>query len=161
MLPNRYLFELADRPPADMAALLSIFRPVPPLVRTKATSLLETIRAAVKESLSPKIGNDSADSTKPPETAQVIPMDEEGRSTSEKSLADESKSTSVLWSSQKPSEWLFFFTSTEDMEKHSTDISAQSSSFLGKTPGKSYLAYSSSGSSLFSSNVLKHVCNFL
>lgn len=107
VLPNRYLFELADRPPADMAALLSIFRPVPPLVRTKATSLLETIRAAVKESLSPKIGNDSADSTKPPETAQVIPMDEEGPSTSEKSLADESKSTSVLWSSQKPSEWIF------------------------------------------------------
>lgn len=160
MLPNRYLFELADRPPADMAALLSIFRPVPPLVRTKATSLLETIRAAVKESLSPKTGNDNVDNTKPPEIAQLIPMDEEP-STSEKFSADESKSTSVLWSSQKPSEWLFIFASTEDMEKHSTDISAQSSSFLGKTPGKSYLAYSSSGSSLFSSNVLKHVCNFL
>lgn len=105
MLPNRYLFELADRPPADMAALLSIFRPVPPLVRTKATSLLETIRAAVKESLSPKTGNDNVDNTKPPEIAQVIPMDEEP-STSEKFSADESKSTSVLWSSQKPSEWI-------------------------------------------------------
>lgn len=105
MLPNRYLFELADRPPADMAALLSIFRPVPPLVRTKATNLLETIRAAVKESLSPKIGDDNVDNTKPPEIAQVIPMDEEP-STSEKFSADESKSTSVLWSSQKPSEWI-------------------------------------------------------
>lgn len=105
VLPNRYLFELADRPPADMAALLSIFRPVPPLVRTKATSLLETIRAAVKESLSPKTGNDNVDNTKPPEIAQVIPMDEEP-STSEKFSADESKSTSVLWSSQKPSEWI-------------------------------------------------------
>lgn len=49
---------------------------------------------------------------------------------------------------------------TENMKKHFTDISAPSSSFLGRKSGKSHLAYSSSGSSLFSSNVLKHVCIF-
>ncbi|KAL5482663.1 RRP6 [Sanghuangporus weigelae] len=52
VLPNHYLFQLAERPPADMAALLTVFRPVPPLVRTKATRLLEVIRTAVKEALS-------------------------------------------------------------------------------------------------------------
>ncbi|KAL5524580.1 RRP6 [Sanghuangporus sanghuang] len=56
VLPNHYVFQLAERPPADMAALLAVFRPIPPLVRTKATSLLEVIRTAVKEALS-KAGN--------------------------------------------------------------------------------------------------------
>lgn len=51
VLPNHYLFQLAERPPADMSALLSVFRPVPPLVQAKASGLLEVIRAAVKESL--------------------------------------------------------------------------------------------------------------
>ncbi|EJC98038.1 uncharacterized protein FOMMEDRAFT_149467 [Fomitiporia mediterranea MF3/22] len=49
VMPNHYLFQLAERPPTDMANLLSIFRPVPPLVRTQAASLLEVIRTAVKE----------------------------------------------------------------------------------------------------------------
>ncbi|KAL5501535.1 RRP6 [Sanghuangporus vaninii] len=51
VLPNHYLFHLAERPPADMAALFAVFRPIPPLVRIKATSLLEVIRTAVKEAL--------------------------------------------------------------------------------------------------------------
>lgn len=50
VLPNHYLFQLAERMPADLASLLAIFRPVPPLVRVKSNDLLEKIRNAVKES---------------------------------------------------------------------------------------------------------------
>lgn len=50
ILPNHYLFQIAERLPADLPALLGIFRPVPPSVRIKAGELLETIHAAVKRS---------------------------------------------------------------------------------------------------------------
>ncbi|KAI5121065.1 hypothetical protein M0805_008580 [Coniferiporia weirii] len=58
VLPNHYLFQLAERPPADVAALLRVFRPVPPLVRAKAGSLLDTILAAVKEQTSQGVSNE-------------------------------------------------------------------------------------------------------
>ncbi|EMD39730.1 hypothetical protein CERSUDRAFT_112032 [Gelatoporia subvermispora B] len=51
VLPNHALFALAERTPADMAALLALFRPVPPVVRRRAQELLDTVRAAVKEAL--------------------------------------------------------------------------------------------------------------
>ncbi|OCH91136.1 hypothetical protein OBBRIDRAFT_753802 [Obba rivulosa] len=51
VLPNHALFALAERPPADMAALLALFRPVPPVVRRRAQELLDTVRAAVKGAL--------------------------------------------------------------------------------------------------------------
>jgi exosome complex exonuclease RRP6 len=51
VLPNHYVFQLAERPPADAAALLAIFRPVPPVVRRRAKELLDTIREAVREAL--------------------------------------------------------------------------------------------------------------
>lgn len=51
VLPNQYLFQLAERPPADMTALMAVFRPVPQLVRTKGAGLLVSIRAAIQESM--------------------------------------------------------------------------------------------------------------
>ena len=50
VLPNHYLFQIAEKPPADMTALLANFKPVPALVRTKGASLLAAIRSAVQES---------------------------------------------------------------------------------------------------------------
>ncbi|KAJ7699641.1 ribonuclease H-like domain-containing protein [Mycena rosella] len=48
VLPNHYLFQLAERPPADMAALLQMFQSVPPVVRRRAKELLEAIRACLQ-----------------------------------------------------------------------------------------------------------------
>ncbi|KAJ7047939.1 hypothetical protein C8F04DRAFT_1023035 [Mycena alexandri] len=52
VLPNHYLFQLAERPPADMAALLQMFQSVPPVVRRRAKELLEAIRACLRRHLS-------------------------------------------------------------------------------------------------------------
>ncbi|KAJ7174298.1 hypothetical protein C8R46DRAFT_945281 [Mycena filopes] len=52
VLPNHYLFQLAERPPADMAALLQVFQSVPPVVRRRAKELLEAIRACLQRHLS-------------------------------------------------------------------------------------------------------------
>ncbi|KAI1789123.1 hypothetical protein LXA43DRAFT_1096686 [Ganoderma leucocontextum] len=51
VLPNHYIFSLAERTPADMAALLSVFRPAPPIIRRRAKELLDAIRNAVKGAL--------------------------------------------------------------------------------------------------------------
>lgn len=48
ILTNNYLFQLAERPPKDMAALLSIFKTVPPLVRRRARELLDLIQETLK-----------------------------------------------------------------------------------------------------------------
>ncbi|KAJ7089360.1 ribonuclease H-like domain-containing protein [Mycena belliarum] len=51
VLPNHYLFQLAERPPADMVALLQTFPSVPPVVRRRAKELLEAIRACLQRVL--------------------------------------------------------------------------------------------------------------
>ncbi|KAJ7896101.1 ribonuclease H-like domain-containing protein [Mycena olivaceomarginata] len=56
VLPNHYLFQLAERPPADMAALLQMFQPVPPVVRRRAKELFEAIRACLQDYVSKKAG---------------------------------------------------------------------------------------------------------
>lgn len=48
MLPNHYLFVLAEKPPADLAALLSLFHPVPSVIRRRSKELLDAIRGAVR-----------------------------------------------------------------------------------------------------------------
>ncbi|KAK7061210.1 exosome complex exonuclease RRP6 [Favolaschia claudopus] len=48
VLPNHYLFQLAEHPPTDMAALLKIFHPVPPVVRRRVKELFEAIRDSVQ-----------------------------------------------------------------------------------------------------------------
>ena len=53
VLQNRSLFLMAEQPPADMATLLSLFKPtVPPLVKKRAKDLLSVITEAVKRGLS-------------------------------------------------------------------------------------------------------------
>ncbi|KAI0823218.1 hypothetical protein BC628DRAFT_1325541 [Trametes gibbosa] len=51
VLPNHYMFSLAERTPADMAALLSVFHPPPPIIRRRAKELLDAIRETVKRVL--------------------------------------------------------------------------------------------------------------
>ncbi|KIJ54917.1 hypothetical protein M422DRAFT_775114 [Sphaerobolus stellatus SS14] len=48
VLPNHYLFNIAERPPSDLPALLAIFQPVSPLVRVRSLELLDVIKEAVK-----------------------------------------------------------------------------------------------------------------
>lgn len=45
VLPQHYLFQLAECPPDDLPALLSIFRTVPPVIKRRANELLDEIRA--------------------------------------------------------------------------------------------------------------------
>ena len=68
VLPNHYLFVLAEKPPADMAALLSLFHPVPPVVRRRSKELLDAIREAVKSV------QDAANAQAAPEAA-LVPAD--------------------------------------------------------------------------------------
>ncbi|RXW17745.1 hypothetical protein EST38_g8111 [Candolleomyces aberdarensis] len=54
VLPNHFLFTLAENPPADMSALLGSFRGgagVPAVVKKRAKELLEVIKEAVREGL--------------------------------------------------------------------------------------------------------------
>jgi exosome complex exonuclease RRP6 len=54
-MPNQYLFQIAEQPPADMAALLGVFKSsVPALVRRRAKELLEVIREGVRRGLEGK-----------------------------------------------------------------------------------------------------------
>ena len=52
VLPNHYVFQLAQRPPPDLPGLLSIFQLVPPLVRTRSLELLDVVKDAVKRAAS-------------------------------------------------------------------------------------------------------------
>ncbi|KAI0671048.1 hypothetical protein C8Q78DRAFT_1190600 [Trametes maxima] len=72
VLPNHYLFTLAERTPADMAGLLSVFRPVPPVIQRRAKELLDAIRETVKRALG-TVGSAQAHSVGPePETDVVM-----------------------------------------------------------------------------------------
>ncbi|KAF8959127.1 hypothetical protein BDZ97DRAFT_1906257 [Flammula alnicola] len=52
VLQNHVLFVVAEQPPADMAALLAIFKSsVPPVVKRRAKELLNVIREAVKRGM--------------------------------------------------------------------------------------------------------------
>ncbi|KAF8510838.1 ribonuclease H-like domain-containing protein [Gautieria morchelliformis] len=56
VLPNHYIFRLSENPPQDLPALLGIFHPVPPVVRTRSLELLDVIKDAVKHAaLQPSI----------------------------------------------------------------------------------------------------------
>jgi len=49
VLPNHHLFQLAERPPKDMAALLGMFQSVPPVIRRRAKELLDVIRESFQD----------------------------------------------------------------------------------------------------------------
>ncbi|KAJ3988399.1 ribonuclease H-like domain-containing protein [Lentinula detonsa] len=47
VLPNHYLFQLAEQPPGDMASMLKIFHFVPPILRKRAKELLDVVREVI------------------------------------------------------------------------------------------------------------------
>ncbi|KAH7915435.1 hypothetical protein BJ138DRAFT_86795 [Hygrophoropsis aurantiaca] len=49
VLPNHFLFKIAETPPSDIAALLSIFQSIPPVLRRRAKELFDTIQGAVSK----------------------------------------------------------------------------------------------------------------
>ncbi|KAJ3823275.1 ribonuclease H-like domain-containing protein [Lentinula raphanica] len=49
VLPNHFLFQLAEQPPSDMASMLNIFRFVPPVLRRRAKELLDAIQEAIEQ----------------------------------------------------------------------------------------------------------------
>ena len=51
ILPQHYLFQLAERPPKDLPALLNAFRSVPPVIKRRANELLDEIRAGGSRSV--------------------------------------------------------------------------------------------------------------
>jgi hypothetical protein len=51
VLPQHYLLQLAEKPPTDLPALLSIFRSVPPVIKRRANELLGEIRTAGSRNL--------------------------------------------------------------------------------------------------------------
>jgi exosome complex exonuclease RRP6 len=50
ILPQHYLFQLAEQPPNDLPALLNIFRTVPPFIKGRANELLDEIRVGGSKS---------------------------------------------------------------------------------------------------------------
>ncbi|KAI0049395.1 hypothetical protein FA95DRAFT_1556869 [Auriscalpium vulgare] len=51
VLSNHFVFQLAEQPPADMAALMMTFQSVPAIIRKRANELLHVVRDAVKRGL--------------------------------------------------------------------------------------------------------------
>ncbi|TFK69512.1 hypothetical protein BDN72DRAFT_767808 [Pluteus cervinus] len=49
VLPNHHLFQLAERPPNDMATLLTLFTSFPPVIKRRAKELLTVIRRTVQQ----------------------------------------------------------------------------------------------------------------
>ncbi|EKM49624.1 uncharacterized protein PHACADRAFT_214164 [Phanerochaete carnosa HHB-10118-sp] len=94
VLPNHYLFVLAEQPPADIAGLLSLFQHVPPVVRRRAKELFEAIRQAAAVS--------SEESVVPTPTAPQAPQEpiqvDDASSTQTGETLPTDKA-SMLWSS--------------------------------------------------------------
>lgn len=66
VLPNHFLFQLAEQPPTDMAALLKVFPSVLPVIRRRAKELLDVIKGCVTSHLtdiSPPFASASQDSS--------------------------------------------------------------------------------------------------
>ena len=51
VLPQHYLFQLAEQPPNDLPALFNVFRAVPPVIKRRANELLDKIRAGASGSV--------------------------------------------------------------------------------------------------------------
>ena len=87
MLQNHVLFLLAEQPPADMAALLGVFRSsVPPLVKRRMKELLSTIKDAVKRGMgTAQLDNQGTEEKKEPESAKkdVVMLDAEMKALAE------------------------------------------------------------------------------
>ncbi|KIK69880.1 hypothetical protein GYMLUDRAFT_150634 [Collybiopsis luxurians FD-317 M1] len=89
VLPNHYLFQLAEQPPADIAAMLRIFKFVPPVLKRRAKELLDVIRDAVQEHL-------ISVQEKPAEHEEVVNLLQD-TVTMEQTLADTGSNNASLW----------------------------------------------------------------
>ncbi|EPQ54765.1 hypothetical protein GLOTRDRAFT_77494 [Gloeophyllum trabeum ATCC 11539] len=143
VLPNHYIFQLAEKPPADMAALLGSFQPVPPVIRRRAKELLDGIKEVVKEAL----GTSAA---KP---AAVVTADESGATASAKRDEDDKmvgiEETTAPEPSQAGPSRLWSTTPTSSVNK------AASSSLFGTASAPSMVVsarYAAARSSLFGTN---------
>jgi exosome complex exonuclease RRP6 len=100
ILPNHYLFQIAEQHPADMATLLNIFRPVPPIIRRRARELLDTIKDAVAEALG---GTNTATAAEPRLTVHesaAIVVDDVKNMVAENEVSDNNSvaaGTANLW----------------------------------------------------------------
>ena len=83
-----------------MAALLSVFHPVPPVIRRRAKELLDAIRDAAKSALGAGAApSSSMVETSAPEMSTTMVVDEANAAVVEESYAtSSSKSTQSLWS---------------------------------------------------------------
>lgn len=71
MLPNHHLLRLAERPPKDIASLLALVQPVPPVLRQRAGELLEIIKVAVAAASD----SEQVDAV----STEVVPVEEKGK----------------------------------------------------------------------------------
>src|SRR5258705_1208961 len=70
---------MAEQPPADMAALLSLFKPtVPPIVKKRAKELLSVITEAVKRCLSSRPASGADNQTAESKTEEEVNGSEKG-----------------------------------------------------------------------------------
>jgi exosome complex exonuclease RRP6 len=73
---NNYLFQLAEQPPADMAAFLATFKSVPPVIRRRAKELFDIIQETVKKYRG-RVKLDEASVVAASDKAQDTPMEVE------------------------------------------------------------------------------------
>ncbi|RDB15305.1 Exosome complex exonuclease rrp6 [Hypsizygus marmoreus] len=133
VLPNHFLFQLAEQPPADMAALLGTFHSIPPVIRRRAKELLEVIRESVRNHLS---------STSPaplPAPPPEMPILVEDKQVPNQEVVQQESSPSKLW---------IYVNSA------SSTVATSSSSLFGATlpaasRSRSTATYATSKSSLF------------
>ena len=101
-MQNHVLFLLAEQPPADMPALLGVFRSsVPPLVKRRMKELLSTIKDAVKRGMGmAQLDNQGTEEKKEPESAKkdVVMLDAEMKALAEeKGAMQEATAIKSFW----------------------------------------------------------------
>lgn len=98
VLANHFVFSLSEQPPGDMAALLSMFSSVPPILRRKAGDLLAAIRDAMKIQTPDKPENDARRPSEQPQEHCPVPSVEpiEQSKTSKSQLFPETNPSGML-----------------------------------------------------------------
>lgn len=72
VLPQHYLFQLAEQPPNDLPELLNSFRSVPPVIKRRAKELLDEIRTGGPRSVD--ISGPRKAATDLAQTSDIKPM---------------------------------------------------------------------------------------
>lgn len=144
LLPNHFLFQLAESPPADMAALLRVFHSPPPLMKRRAKELLDTIRDAVKVYLS-RSSSTSSIPEQQPEPTEVEHVDESPV------LKTQALQSSTLWSGS---------TSSSITSKSSLFGTALPTLFVQLSSPRNHSGITTSQSALFGTMARKSDTNY-